>query len=777
MAPVGMRHAVGNLPVELTSFVDRRRELTETKTLMSRTRCLTLTGMGGVGKTRLARRIARELHRAFPDGVWQAELADLREPALIVPTIAAALGLSEQNRLWNITTLQEQMKDQRVLLLLDNCEHLIDACALVADALLTTCPELHLLVTSREPLGIGGEHSYPVRPLPVPGSEDLTGVNVAAYESVNLFLDRATAVLPGFILDDHRSAVAKLVSRLDGVPLAIELAALQLRALSPEQILEQFDRRYLATSGGRSVPERQRSLHAVVDWSYQLCSEPEKQLWCILSVFGGGFELEAAQAVCADTEVVGPDVPELIVGLVEKSVLTREEQAGRVRLRMPEVIRAYGLDRVRERGMEQSFRRRHLDWYTAVTARAYEAWIGPDQFTWFCRMRQEHANLRAALDFSLFEANGAGHVVDIVESVCDYWIAFGFLSEGRHWLEKALERVPENDPVRGRALRDAAVFATLQGDDLPAAAMLRESRVLAEAAGEARELGRLAWAEGFAALQRADLVTAFDALQESRPLLQTTGDSHALANTLTTLVTVTALWSDASKAVDRAHEFLDAAEPLQDRWTTSWRLWAMGIAHWRLGSVERAGEYELRSLVLRQPFEDRLGSAVAIEVLSWIATKQGRPERAATLMGTARHALTAVGSSFAAFPYLIEDHQRCEAWLRGELGDRAFETAVDRGAQLGIDDVIALVAGKEDQLIATEAKFDSATSPLTPREHQTAELIAQGLSNKEIAAHLVIAQRTAEGHVEHILVKLGFSSRSQIARWVGERRTATLSHP
>jgi non-specific serine/threonine protein kinase len=773
MAPVGVRHAVGNLPVELTSFVDRRRELAEAKALLSRTRLLTLTGMGGVGKTRLARRIAGELHRAFPDGVWQVELADLRQPALLVPTIAAALGLSEQNRRWNITTLQEQLQDRRMMLLLDNCEHLVDACALVADALLSACPDLRLLATSREPLGIGGEQSYPVRPLAVPGAEN-SSTNVASYESVNLFLDRATAVLPGFALDDHRSAVAQLVTRLDGVPLAIELAALQLRALSPEQILEQFDRRYLATSGGRSVPQRQRSLRALVDWSYQLCSEPQKQLWCVLAVFIGGFELDAAQAVCADTELVGADVTELIVGLVEKSVLIREEQAGRVRLRMPEIIRAYGLDRLRESAAEPSVRRRHRDWYTALTARAHQEWIGPNQFGWFSRIRQEHANLRAALDFSLVEPDGAGNVVDTVDSVLDFWIAFGFLSEGRHWLERAIEHLPEAGLFRGRALRAAATLAAIQGDHPAAAVMLGESRALAEVAGDARELAWLAWAEGLAALQRADLATAFDALEESRRLFQPIGDTHGLANTLTVLVIVTAVSSDPSKAVDRVRELLAVAELLEDRWTTSWQLWGLGIAHWRLGDIEQATEFEVRSLTLRQPFEDRLGSAVAVEVLSWITSQQGRPDRAAKLMGAARHALTSVGTSLAAFPYLLSDHQRCETALRVKLGDQAFEKAVDRGKLLGLDETVALATGTESaRTPASESSVDAASSPLTPRERQIAELIAQGMSNKEIAASLVIAQRTAEGHVEHILVKLGFSSRSQIAGWVADRRTAT----
>ena len=775
MAPVGLRNSVGNLPAELTSFVGRRRELADVKALLSRTRLLTLTGMGGVGKTRLARRIADDVHRAFPDGVWQVELADLREPALLVPTIAAVLGLAEQNRRRTITTLQQDLKDRQLLLLLDNCEHLIDACAALAGAVLSTCPDLRILATSREPLGISGEQTYPVRPLSVPDPEQLTSTD-SSYESVSLFLDRANAVLPNFALEDNRRAVAQLCIRLDGVPLAIELAALRLRALSPEQILEQFERRYLRSTGRRNAPQRQQSLHALVEWSYQLCSEDEKRLWCLLSVFVQGFELDAADALCAGTDLAGPDAIELIVSLVEKSVLIREEHAGRAHLWMPEISRAYGLDRLRESAEEMTVRRRHRDWYAALTARAYQEWIGPNQFSWFSRIRREHPNIRAALDFSLAEPDGAVHVVDIVVSLLDYWMAFGFISEGRHWLDRALGHLQETGLFRARALRAASIFAALQDDHRAAAAMLEESRALAQLAGDDRELAWVAWAGGIAALQRGDLATAVDTLEESRRLFLITGDIHGLVDVLGCLVVVTAMSAEPSNAVDRANEFLAVAGPRGDQWTTSWVLWGLGIAHWRLGNIELATEFEVRSLTLRQPFDDQLGAAVAVEVLSWIASRQGRPERAATLMGAARQALTAVGSSLAGFPYLLEDHQRCETALRAKLGDQSFEAAVDRGALLGTDEIIALATGRERKRTpAGESRADATASALTPRELQIAELIARGMSNKEIAASLVIAQRTTEGHVEHILVKLGFTSRSQIARWVAERPAATQS--
>lgn len=760
MAPAGLRDSLGNLPAELTSFVGRRRELADVRALLSRTRLLTLTGMGGVGKTRLARRIAGDVHRAFSGGAWQVELADLAEPALLVPTIAASLGLREQNRRWTITTLQAELKDRQLFVLLDNCEHLIDACAVVVNALLSVCPDLRVLATSREPLGISGEQVVPVRAL-------------SSDESMSLFMDRATAAVPDFVLSDHRAAVARLCILLEGVPLAIELAALRLRALSPEQVLEQLERRALPNAASRTAPQRQQSLHALVDWSYRLCTEREQLLWRVLSVFVGGFELDAAEAVCAGSDL---DAVELIIGLVEKSVLLREEQAGRVRLRMPEIIRSYGLDRLGETGEEMSVRRQHRDWYVALTARAYQEWIGPDQFGWFSRMRLEHANLRVALDFSLADPGGAVHIVDMVVSLLHYWIAFGLLSDGRHWLHGALGQIQENDLLRMRALRAEITLAALQGDHLAAAALLGESRALAQGAGDAQELAWVVWAEGIAALQQEDLATAADAVEQSRRLFQTAGDIHGLVTALGVLVTVAAASAEPSRALDRANEYFSVAEALGDQWTTSWVLWAVGLAHWRLDDMDKSGDLVIRSLNLRRPFEDLLGSALAIELLAWVTSRKGRPERAARLMGAARRDLTTVGSSLAAFPYLLEDHQRCEAALRTRLGDKAFEAAVDRGALLETNETIALAAGTESARTPDgEGTASAAASPLTPREREIAELVTQGMSNKEIAASLVISQRTAEGHVEHILVKLGFTARSQIAGWVTERRSAATN--
>jgi predicted ATPase len=442
MAAVALRKSAGNLPSELTSFVGRRNERAEVRALLSRGRLVTLTGIGGVGKTRLARRVATEVHRAFSDGVWQVELAELHDSALLVHTIADELGVPERNERWGIASLRAYLRDRQLLLLLDNCEHLVDACAVTVDALLRSCPNLRVLATSREPLAVGGEHIYPVGGLSVPDSPHIADAHgLTRYEGVSLFIERANAVLPSFGVDDHnRHAVVALCRRLDGVPLALELAALRLRALAPDQIVAELEDRYLLGRGNRSAPARQQTLYALVDWSYQLCSEPERSLWRLVSVFQGGFQLDAVRDLCATAALNGQDLVDLTIGLVEKSVLVREEHAGAVRFRMPALIRDYGVERLRLSGGEHAVRRSHRDWCEALAVRVYAGWIGPEQVSWFNRLRQEQANFRAALEFSLTEPGEASHVVDTIVATINPLVAFGLLSEGRLWLDRALRQ-------------------------------------------------------------------------------------------------------------------------------------------------------------------------------------------------------------------------------------------------------------------------------------------------------------------------------------------------
>jgi predicted ATPase/DNA-binding CsgD family transcriptional regulator len=787
MTALALRESGGNLPVELTSFVGRRRQIAEVRALLSASRLVTLTGMGGVGKTRLARRVAADLHRAFADGIWQVELADLHEPELMVQTIAGSLGLWEQNDSGAVASLQDYLRDRELLLLLDNCEHLLDACAVTVDALLRACPGLRVLASSREPLAVDGEFTYPVPALSVPDSTDsaqLHGLN--RYEGVSLFVERAGAVLPGFVVDDrNRDAVVEICRRLDGVPLALELAALRMRALGPEQIVAELEDRYLLGRGNRSAPPRQQTLHALVDWSYQLCSEPERSLWRQVSVFQGGFELDAIREVCAVSApggqsgqgresgqggqgavLAGQDLRELTIGLVEKSVFVAEEHGRSVRYRMPPLIRDYGLERLRQSGDEPATRRSHRDWIESMATRMHGEWVGPEQLSWFDRLHREQANLRAALEYSLTEPGQAAHAVDTIVALAHPMMASRLYSEGRLWLDRALPLCPDPDLTRAKALRAGSYLAALQGEAALAAAMLGESRELAERAGDVLELAWVAEVGAAPALANADFATATRLYEQARAGFLAAGDVHGLVVTLSGLAVAAALSGDSELAARRVAEFTARVEP-GERWSAGWVAWALGISNWRRGDNRRAVELAVEGLMLHRPFGDELGFGSCVAVLAWAAATDGQWQKAAELFGASRQALADLGSPIPLYAALVEDDQRCQAATRAGLGEEAFESATGRGRELGFDDIIALVTGKKPVRQVTDVAKPPAV--LTPRELEIADLIAQGLSNKEIASAVVISQRTAEGHVEHILTKLGFTSRAQVAAWAVQR--------
>jgi predicted ATPase/DNA-binding CsgD family transcriptional regulator len=749
-----LRDSVGNLRTELTSFVGRRGELAEAKVLLESARLLTLTGMGGVGKTRLARRLGAEVQRAFADGVWEVDLAELQEPALVAATIAAALGLHESQAGWSLVTLQGALDGRRLLLVLDNCEHLLDACAVTVDALLRGCLSLHVLATSRQPLGIDGEQTLPVAPLAVPNPHHRRDLDrLEEFDAARLFVERASAASPGFVVDgQNAAAVAELCRRLDGLPLALEFAALRVRALSPAEILSRLD--VLSASGSRIAPSRQQSLRSLIDWSYQLCSEAERRLWCLLSVVVGRFDVETVEHISGEHDPVP-----LLVELVDKSVLVREVRDGPVRYRMPVILREYGLERLAEAGLTEQARDRHLDFIVGLAHQGYLAYAGPDQQAWFDRIRHLSGDLRAAFEHALSKPGSAPLAVALGIDLLDYEVAFGSLSESRHWLKRTL-RAELDDLSRARALRGIAYLAAFQGETTS----LREATLLAR--DHPAELDWCAVTEAVIALVAGDRVTASARAEQAVTGMRERGDLHGLINALTLQVL---LAGDLEATQAAADTYLALADPLGERWVRAYVLWALGLAAWRAGDLERAAELELEAMATRIAFGDRLGLIWSAEVLGWIAADQGAALKAATLLGAASQAADAIGSSVDYFSFLAENHAPCVERLRAALGDDAYATAVGSGRALLPAQVLELASGRQ-QPPPLAAKKPTARGPLTRRELEIAELVAQGLSNRDIAAKLVIAPRTAEGHVEHILVKLGFSSRSQIAAWVAERR-------
>jgi predicted ATPase len=497
------------LPVETTSFVDRRDEQAEGRELLARARLVTLTGPGGVGKTRLAARIAARVARAFPDGVRFVHLSGLHDPALVPLAAADALGLHDHSAQPPLDALVEQVRERRLLFVVDNCEHLLAACAELAAALLRGTAGVRVLATSRHRLGLTEEHLMEVRPLPVPDPDgDLSAAD--ANPALALFADRAAAVVPGFRLTpDNRAAVARLCRRLDGLPLAIELAAVRMRVLSVEQLLERLDDRYrLLSSGSPAVLPRHQTLRAAVDWSHELCTAQEQLVWARASVLAGGFDLDAAEAVCADGERVHSyDVLEAVAGLVDKSVLCREPGPDGVRYRLLDTLRHYGLQQLRRLpGEETAARRRQRDWMLTRAAACERAWFGPGQRHIVARLRADQDNLRAALAFSLTGAGGgdSGPAGGAPSALADplpdtpdealaglrlagtlwfYWHACGAPREGRYWLDRALDANPEPTRERARALWISGLLAGCPED------LTRGLRRAEEAAALARRLG------------------------------------------------------------------------------------------------------------------------------------------------------------------------------------------------------------------------------------------------------------------------------------------------
>lgn len=759
------RQQIGRLPAEVTSFVGRRHEMAEVKQLLSTSRTVTLTGAGGVGKTRLALRVALDVWREFRDGVWLVEFATLESPDLLSEVVVESLEIQDHSSRPALQVVTDHLRDRQALVILDNCEHLVHECAVLADVLLRAAPHVQILATSRQALGISGEQTVPVPTLPLPDSA-ATRPSISSFlqcDAIHLFVERARAALPTFaVTEDNRDVVERICRRLDGIPLGIELAAVRLRALSVEQLLDRLDDRFkLLTAGSRAVPPRQQTLRALIDWSHALCTEKERLLWARASVFVGGLDLEAAEAVCSGDGIAREEIVDLVIALVDKSVLIREEHSSGVRYRLLETIRQYGRERLAASGEEVALQRRHRDWCQTLAIRAEQAWFGPEQVTWFTRLHQERGNLRTALDFCLATPGEAGAGLAMATALRFYWIAASFIHEGRRRLDSLLAADTETSVLRARALCVNARLAVLQSDFATARPMLDEARE----SGDDAVLAQVVYVSGLAALIRHDLAAAVELLQEAIDRQRALGDPMGVVNSLVYLATAHSFLGHSQLAVKLFEECLETCEPVREHWFTSYVLCVFGIEVWQQGDTARAIEMERESIRHKQPFNDHLGLALCVEVMAWIAASNGDGERAARLLGAVREIWRSVGGPL--FDYLSGHHEECEAAARQQLGAKNYEAALREGVGLGLDEALAC-AMEESGRRARQAQEAGRRSPLSRREMEIARLVAQGMTNKEIAKVAVISQRTAEGHVDHILTKLGFNSRTQVAGWIDE---------
>jgi len=762
----------GNLPAELTSFIGRRADLADIRRELGKYRLVTLTGMGGVGKSRLALRTGSQSDRAFADGVWLVELASLREPVHVPHQVAGALGIHDVDDTEPMTRLVEFLAGRRVLIILDNCEHLLAACADVVERLLRFAPEVTVLATSRQPLGVEGELVHAVAPLPLPAEErhPASVDAVRQFDSAVLFVERAQAALPGFQLTlENAPDVVRLLNRIDGIPMAVELAAARVRVLAPAQIVDRLDDGYqLLQSVSRTALPHRRSLRALIDWSFDLCTETEQHLWAQLSVFPRDFDLDAAEKICLiDSQTSGPLI-EALAGLVDKSVVVADSAGDEVRYRLPETLREYGAECLAETGLGEAIRLRHCDYYGKLAKSAWLNWFGPDQLSWTRWMGRELVNLRTALETGLSSPTAVSTGLSVLPAIAIHWQVSGSLNEGRTLTERALEL--EVEPSRGRAmlLTLLAWLASNQGDFDRVRSIALEGSLLAERTGETRSLGHASLLLGLERIARGDPDGAEAFFLRA---LEASGRHGRIATgALRGLAAVAGARGDRHAQTEHLQAGVGLSEQAHESWERAATVWAWAKLEFDEGHLDRAGEMACETVRLRAPFRDRVGLAQSFELLAWCAAGKLDFERSARLLAASDKMWRDLGGSL--YPDLMPLRVECESLTADALGQRGIEVAANEVKRMTIDDLISWVLGERGKPVPSAR---SASTSLTPRELQIAGLVASGLSNREIASRMVISQRTAEGHVEHILVKLGFQSRTQIAAWVAANRSAEES--
>jgi predicted ATPase/DNA-binding NarL/FixJ family response regulator len=760
----------GNLPIDLTTFVGRRHEFTETKQLLSSSRLVTLTGIGGVGKTRLALRVANRARQEFADGAWLIELAELIDGTLLGEVVAHALGVRARAGETIEQALVEYLSTRDLLIVLDNCEQVLAAVAALTATILRTCPRVRILATSREALGIGGEVLAIVAPLNVPDPDpDPTVSALTQYDAVRLFVDRAAAAVPAFALTgENGAAIAEICRRVDGLPLAIELAAARIRTLSPDQILQRLTDRYtLLTRGGRDAPTRQQTLRLCIDWSYDLCTPQEQLLWCRLSIFAGGVELDAAEQICGAGFTGPATLLDALTSLGEKSILTREDTGNTpARFRMLETLREYGRLKTQGSGDYLGLRQRHLDWYQQLVCDAEEGWIGPRQLDWIARVEREQPNFREALDFCAASDSRAGFRT--AAALFQFWNARGRFSEGRYWLDRLLlcdSAEPTIELVK--TLYADTVLTEAQGDRAAASLLVERSRALGAATADPPIHAIVALTGGIAALFNGNLDDAQILLNESVPVLAALQPAALHVGALNMLGFTYELQSNTTRAIGCFEEVLAITEACGESVYRSYALWAMAVLCWRHGDAPRAAARLHEGLRLTNAVGHPVGTASCLEVLAWIAADDGNPQRAAVLMGAA-DALSHRADTLPTFlPGFLGHHQEYERIVRDALGERTYTAWYRKGLELGAAGDVAFAFDAQN---SAPKPADLDPNPLTKREYEVALLVGKGLTSRAIAELLVLSERTVHGHVAHILAKLNFTSRQQIAGWVDQLR-------
>lgn len=724
-------------------FVGRRRELDALATSLGSSRLVTLTGVGGAGKTRLAMRSAIEFSSARDVESWFVPLESVHDPQRLPLAVVRALPPTDRSSREPLEVIADALGGRETVIVLDNCEHLIDAAASFVDALLSALPALRIIATSRRPLELDGEQVFPVPPLSTEDDEH------DGSDAVSLLVARARAADATFQLAPADAPVAAALCRdLDGLPLAIELAATRLRTLPLAELSARLSSRFTLLHGGpRTAVARQRTLRAVVDWSYELCSPTERELWIALSVFAGPFDLAAAIAVAGgrDDEVV-----DALDELVRQSVVQADRETGR--FRMLETIRQYGRERAGESGGWPELLRRHLEHYSAVAALSHAEWYGAGQADALERLRADRAELHLALTTA--ETTDPSIAAGLFADLSFHWTVSGYLPEARSWAPRVLGLTGTAPTARMRALIAAAWACLLQGDLTEAGAHLdevatgldeREPDILIAIALH-RWRGTLAMFAG-----RPD--DACDEFRSSIALAESAGRPEETLLARFQLTTAMSHLHDPA-AAEPAERALEIADASGDVWMRAHALWSLALAAFVAHDRDEALRRVHAAMTTEESLDDPVGACLMLEMFAWIDAESA-PERSATLIGAADARWHRIGSSIAVHgPQMAAHHDRCVEQLRTRLGTRTFQRLTDAGSLLSPEEALERALAQETE-----------RSILSARELDVAMRVNRGMSNREIADELVLSIRTIDTHVQRILGKLGFSSRSQIAAW------------
>lgn len=751
----------GNIPAETTSFIGRRNEIAEARRKLATARLVTLVGPGGVGKTRLAIRMASDLGRGFPDGAWLVELAELRDAGLIANAVLAGLDLRDQAATEPLALLHSYLSDKELLLIVDNCEHLLDAAAELVTDVLKAARGVRLIATSREPLSVAGEHVLPVAPLQLPSPVEAQPLDLLRQnEAVTLFIERAAAATGSFDLTPrNRSAVVELCRRLDGLPLAIELAAVRTRSLSPEQIRDRLGDRFdLLTGGTRAALPRHETLRTTIEWSYELLDPAERMLFARLSVFAGRFTLEDVEAVCTSPELPAAGVLDFLGSLVDRSLVTKEDVEGAAAYRLHETMREYARLQLHARDEEASLNQRCAEYYAARCLQ-FAAEGRFRLLEWLGWTDLEIDNVRAVLRRCVDQGD-AQLGIAIATGLVWFWVTRA-TTEGVRWLDALLSSA-------GGAAHPWPYFArgflaVLQLDAAGGAAALERAVALARAVGPEAALAQSLAMSSIVAKMMGDGATSTRLLEEARDVAEELADLGAIlmvyeAQALNGLADgeLTAVMAAAEKGARLSRE-------AGDLYSLGMMLMNHGFAALRSGDLRQAEASFSEGLQIASQVDDRVAQCYLLSGLGCCAAGSGDPRLAAQLLGAMENLRTEVGATLnVGMAPAIEE---ATASATAALGRSRFTSEYQAGRQLTRAEAKRR-ALRERLVPAQTGSADGSVAKLGRRGAEVARLIADGLSNKEIGARLFISERTVESHVRNVFNKLGVRSRAQVAAWI-----------